>query len=184
LGTSCHDVLKHDPSNRHLPQDDLGNGLWLAVGHSLKFAVFFLTTGVPRPQAANRASINGKAAGCHVIAITTSFGEELLRKAGADQVVHNFKSFEDCWISTRGRAALSEPALSLPKGRIARLIAEMTCSVLSNRESRPPTFHSYARGPSTKPSPTVRDAAKARAPATPHRPPCRLPSSPQCPASA
>ena len=34
--------------------------------------------------------IAGKAAGCRVAAITTSFKEELLREAGADQVVHDF----------------------------------------------------------------------------------------------
>jgi beta-phosphoglucomutase len=33
----------------------------------------------------------GKAAGCRVVAITTSFPEELLRGQGADQVVHNFQ---------------------------------------------------------------------------------------------
>ena len=33
----------------------------------------------------------GKAAGCRVVAITTSFPEELLRSQGADQVVHNFQ---------------------------------------------------------------------------------------------
>jgi HAD superfamily hydrolase (TIGR01509 family) len=33
----------------------------------------------------------GKAAGCRVIAITTSFREPDLRSSGADQVVHNFK---------------------------------------------------------------------------------------------
>jgi len=33
----------------------------------------------------------GKAAGCRVVAITTSFPEELLRSQGADQVLHNFQ---------------------------------------------------------------------------------------------
>jgi HAD superfamily hydrolase (TIGR01509 family) len=33
----------------------------------------------------------GKAAGCRVVAITTSFPEELLRSKGADHVVHNFQ---------------------------------------------------------------------------------------------
>jgi HAD superfamily hydrolase (TIGR01509 family) len=33
----------------------------------------------------------GKAAGCHVVAITTSFTEELLRSKGAEQVVQNFQ---------------------------------------------------------------------------------------------
>jgi beta-phosphoglucomutase len=33
----------------------------------------------------------GKAAGCRVVAITTTFSEALLRKSGADQVVHNFQ---------------------------------------------------------------------------------------------
>lgn len=33
----------------------------------------------------------GKAAGCRVVAITTSFPEELLRGQGADQVVHNYQ---------------------------------------------------------------------------------------------
>jgi beta-phosphoglucomutase-like phosphatase (HAD superfamily) len=35
--------------------------------------------------------IAGKAAGCRVVAITTSFPEESLRTKGADQVVHNFR---------------------------------------------------------------------------------------------
>jgi beta-phosphoglucomutase-like phosphatase (HAD superfamily) len=33
----------------------------------------------------------GKAAGCRVVAITTSFTEDHLRSKGADQVVHNFQ---------------------------------------------------------------------------------------------
>jgi HAD superfamily hydrolase (TIGR01509 family) len=33
----------------------------------------------------------GKAAGCRVAAITTSFAEELLRSKGADHIVHNFQ---------------------------------------------------------------------------------------------
>ena len=33
----------------------------------------------------------GKAAGCHVAAITTSFAEALLRSNGADYVVHSFQ---------------------------------------------------------------------------------------------
>jgi beta-phosphoglucomutase len=33
----------------------------------------------------------GKAAGCRVVAITTSFGEDLLRSHGADQVVRSFQ---------------------------------------------------------------------------------------------
>ena len=33
----------------------------------------------------------GKAAGCRVAAITTSFSEGLLRKSGADHIVHNFQ---------------------------------------------------------------------------------------------
>ena len=33
----------------------------------------------------------GKAAGCRVAAITTSFSEGLLRKSGADQIVHSFQ---------------------------------------------------------------------------------------------
>ena len=35
--------------------------------------------------------IAGKAAGCRVVAITTSFAEELLRSRGADHVVHGFE---------------------------------------------------------------------------------------------
>ena len=35
--------------------------------------------------------VAGKAAGCRVVAITTSFAEGLLRSKGADQVVHNFQ---------------------------------------------------------------------------------------------
>ncbi len=35
--------------------------------------------------------IAGKAAGCRVVAITTTFREELLRHTGADHVVHNFQ---------------------------------------------------------------------------------------------
>jgi HAD superfamily hydrolase (TIGR01509 family) len=35
--------------------------------------------------------IAGKAAACRVVAITTSFPEDLLRSQGADQVVHNFQ---------------------------------------------------------------------------------------------
>ena len=35
--------------------------------------------------------IAGKAAGCRVAAIATSFKEELLQRAGADQVIHSFK---------------------------------------------------------------------------------------------
>jgi beta-phosphoglucomutase len=33
----------------------------------------------------------GKAAGCRVVAITTSFSEALLRNSGADDIVHNFR---------------------------------------------------------------------------------------------
>jgi HAD superfamily hydrolase (TIGR01509 family) len=39
----------------------------------------------------------GKAAGCRVAAITTSFPEELLRKAGADYVVHHFRELR-AWL--------------------------------------------------------------------------------------
>ena len=35
--------------------------------------------------------IAGKAAGCRVVAITTSFSPALLRKSGADDIVHNFQ---------------------------------------------------------------------------------------------
>jgi HAD superfamily hydrolase (TIGR01509 family) len=35
--------------------------------------------------------VAGKAAGCHVVAITTSFAEALLRSNGADYVVHSFQ---------------------------------------------------------------------------------------------
>ena len=35
--------------------------------------------------------IAGKAAGCRVAAITTSFRETLLLSAGADSIVHNFQ---------------------------------------------------------------------------------------------
>ena len=35
--------------------------------------------------------IAGKAAGCRVAAITTSFAETLLLSAGADYIVHNFQ---------------------------------------------------------------------------------------------
>ena len=35
--------------------------------------------------------IAGKAAGCRVVAITTSFSAALLRKSGADDIVHNFQ---------------------------------------------------------------------------------------------
>ena len=35
--------------------------------------------------------IAGKAAGCRVAAITTSFAETLLLSAGADSIVHNFQ---------------------------------------------------------------------------------------------
>jgi beta-phosphoglucomutase len=39
----------------------------------------------------------GKAAGCHVVAITTSFPEELLRSKGANHVVHNFQELRE-WL--------------------------------------------------------------------------------------
>jgi beta-phosphoglucomutase len=39
----------------------------------------------------------GKAAGCQVVAITTSFPEELLRSKGANHVVHNFQELRE-WL--------------------------------------------------------------------------------------
>ena len=41
--------------------------------------------------------IAGKAAGCRVVAITTSFTEDLLRSHGADQVVHGFQELR-AWL--------------------------------------------------------------------------------------
>ena len=40
----------------------------------------------------------GKAAGCRVAAITTSFPEDLLRSTGADDIVHDFRELRDLLI--------------------------------------------------------------------------------------
>jgi beta-phosphoglucomutase len=41
----------------------------------------------------------GKAAGCRVAAITTSFPEDLLRSTGADDIVHDFRELRDLLIA-------------------------------------------------------------------------------------
>jgi hypothetical protein len=41
VGASVQEALQHDRPNRHLPQDDLGNGPFPARGHSLKFRRFW-----------------------------------------------------------------------------------------------------------------------------------------------
>jgi HAD superfamily hydrolase (TIGR01509 family) len=91
--------------------------LWLGLSDSFDFVVDASGFSHPKPDPeifqnaarglkANSAEclviedslhgvVAGKAAGCHVVAITTSFPEALLRSNGADYVVHSFHELRE-----------------------------------------------------------------------------------------